>query len=166
MDYYTNLIHRYRNKGVLIDTNLLLVYCVGSFDPARILKFKRTLTFSIEDFYALEKAFEFFNIVVTTPHILTEVNNLSNQLPEGIKSGYFTKMCELISGLDEQFLAGSKICALEHFGKFGLTDSAILSLVKDKYLVLTDDFKLANYMQTMGLDVINFNHIRVMNWEV
>lgn len=164
MDYYVELLYRYRNKGVLIDTNLLLVYFVGCHDPSRILRFKRTLTFTTEDFYTLERAFNFFSKVVTTPNILTEVNSLSNQLPEEVKLSYYAKMAERIAGLEEHFQASEKICALEHFKKFGLTDSGIIELVKDKYLVLTDDFRLASYLEKVGIDTINFNHVRTSNW--
>lgn len=163
-DYYDELIHRYRHQGALIDTNLLLVYFVGCYDPSRVPKFKRTDTFTTEDFYILERVFNFFNRVVTTPNVLTEVNSLSNQLPEPFKTEYYAKMSEQISSLEEHYIASSKICSLEHFKKFGLTDSAIIDLVRDKYLVLTDDFKLANYLQSVSIDVINFNHIRPLNW--
>ena len=46
------------------------------------------------------------------------------------------------------------------FPRFGLTDTAILLAAKGKYLVLTDDFPLAQYLQTEAIDVINFNHVR------
>lgn len=166
MDYYLELLYRYRNKGLLIDANLLLVYVIGCYDPSRLLKFKRTLTFTVEDFHVLERAFRFFSKVITMPNILTEVNSLSNQLPEGIKSDYYTKAAEQIVGIEEHYKESSKVCALEHFRKFGLTDSGIIDLVKDKYLVLTDDFPLANYLQTVGIDVINFNHIRTVSWKL
>lgn len=163
-DYYTELFSRYRSKGVLIDTNLLLVYFIGKYDPSRIAKFKRTQTFTSEDFRLLESAFSFFGKIVTLPNILTEVSNLSNQLPENIKPDYYGQIGRIIANLEEHYLTSDKICSLAHFKQFGLTDSAIISLVKDKYLVLTDDFRLANYLESIGIDVINFNHIRTLNW--
>lgn len=166
MDYPVELLYRYRSKGILIDTNLLLVYFVGSYDPLLIPKFKRTLAFTIEDFYILKRAFEFFSKVVTTPNILTEVNSFSNQLSADIKPTYYAKMAERVSTLEEHYLTSNSICALEHFKKFGLTDSGLIDLVKDKYLALTDDFRLASYMQNVGIDVINFNHIRTLNWKL
>jgi rRNA-processing protein FCF1 len=165
MDYHVELLYRYRSKGILIDTNLLLVYFVGCYDPSRISKFKRTLTFTIEDFNILERAFRFFSKVVTTPNILTEVNSLSNQLPEEIKPDYYAKIATQITSLEEHYLVSSKICSLEHFKKFGLTDSGVIDLVKDKYLVLTSDFKLSSFLQNVGIDVVNFNHIRMSNWK-
>lgn len=164
MDYYVELLYRYRTKGVLIDTNLLLVFFIGLYDPTWVLRFKRTQTFTIEDVHTLKRAFEFFDKVVTTPNILTEVNSLSNQLPEKLKPGYYAKMAEHVAILEEHFQESTKICALDHFSRFGLTDSGIINLVKDKYLVLTDDLKLASYLEKVGIDVINFNHIRTMNW--
>ena len=103
--------------------------------------------------------------MVTTPNILTEVNSLSNQLPEKIKPDYYAKMAGHVAMLEEHFQASAKICALDHFSRFGLTDSGIISLVKDKYLVLTDDLKLASYLEKVGIDVLNFNHIRTVSWE-
>jgi hypothetical protein len=41
-----------------------------------------------------------------------------------------------------------------------ITDCGIATLAKNKYLVLTDDFKLANYLQKIEIDTINFNNIR------
>ncbi len=85
MEYLDTLLARYKSKGVVIDTNLLLLYFVGLYDPHRIQKFKRTMTFVLEDFYTLLSFFNYFDKVVTTPNILTEVNSLAGQLPNDIK---------------------------------------------------------------------------------
>ena len=159
-DYLRKLLNKYKNKGLLIDTNLLLVYFVGKYDVNLISKFKRTLTFTIDDFNKLQRIFIFFSKIVSTPNILTEVNSLSNQLPENVKLNYYLKMKEQIVKLDERFTESKRICELTHFPKFGLTDTGIIELVKDEYLVLTDDFRLANYLEKMKMDVINFNHLR------
>lgn len=159
-EYLRNLFSKYKNKGLLIDTNLLLVYFVGSYDTTLLAKFKRTLAFTEEDFQKLQRLFILFSKVVTTPNVLTEVNSLSNQLPEDIKLKYYLKMREQIVKLNEHFMESQKICELDYFIKFGLTDSGIIELVKDKYLVLTDDFRLANYLEKVKIDVINFNHLR------
>jgi rRNA-processing protein FCF1 len=159
-EYLKKLFYKYKNKGLLIDTNLLLVYFVGIYDRNLIGNFKRTITFTIEDFEKLQRAFIFFDRIVTTPNILTEVNSLSNQLPENIKLKYFDKIKEQISRLEESYVESKVICELTHFPKFGLTDTGIINLVKDNYLVLTDDFRLANYLEKIEVDVINFNRLR------
>jgi hypothetical protein len=164
MDYFEELLYRYQSKGLLIDTNLLLVYFVGSYDPDRIPRFKRTKIFTVEDFYTLLRVFKFFTKIVTTPNILTEVSNLSNQLPEDIKPLYYSEFAKQLATIEEQYTASIKISTLGHFKKFGLTDSGVIDLVKNKYLVLTDDLKLASYLQNVGTDVLNFNNIRTLNW--
>lgn len=164
MQHLERLLNIYRNKGVLIDTNLLLLYFVGMYDPDRISKFKRTIAFTVEDFEILLWFFNFFQKVVTTPNILTEVNSLSNQLPDDLKPSYYPEFAIRITSLEEHYTESVKLSSQAHFNKFGLTDSGIIDLVQGKYLVLTDDFKLSNYLQTNNIDVINFNHIRTLNW--
>ena len=41
----------------------------------------------------------------------------------------------------------------------------IISLARDRYLVLTDDLRLAHYLQKIGIDTVNFNNIRVYGWK-
>ena len=36
------LIRKHRGGGLIVDTNLLLLYLVGKTNPSRISKFKRT----------------------------------------------------------------------------------------------------------------------------
>lgn len=161
LDY---LLARYKSKGVLIDTNLLLLYFIGMYDPRYVPKFKRTRTFAVEDFFTLLRFFEYFSKVVTTPNILTEVNSLANQLPSDVKLAFYPIFATQIAALDEQYIESSKISSTTHFLKLGLTDTGILNLPKDQHLVLTDDFPLAGHLDKQGIDVINFNHVRTMNW--
>ncbi|WP_335930726.1 hypothetical protein [Nostoc sp.] len=65
--------------------------------------------------------------------------------------------------MDEYYIKSLDAVNTENFVKFGLTDSGILTLSKAKYLVLTDDLKLASYLQSVEVDVINFNNIRILN---
>ena len=90
MEHINELVVRYQNKGLLIDTNLLLLYFIGAYDPTRIPKFKRTMAFTIDEFWFLVKFLGVFNKLVTTPNVLTEVSNLSGQLAENLRFFYLT----------------------------------------------------------------------------
>ena len=136
MEQIARLLSKYRNKGALIDSNLLLVYCVGIYDPARIARFKRTAAFTAEDFELLTHFFAFFEKIVTTPNILTEVSSLSNQFSEDIKVTYYPEFAKQIALLDEHYLPSTDISALASFYRLGLTDLGIANLVRDNYLVL------------------------------
>ncbi|HEX6623904.1 MAG TPA: PIN domain-containing protein [Pyrinomonadaceae bacterium] len=166
MNYLDDLLSSYRNKGVLVDTNLLLVYFVGLYDPDRIKRFNRTAAFTVEDFELLCQLLAFFNKVVTTPNILTEVNSLSNKLPDDLKPTFYPVFAQRLAVLEEHYVESKTASSHEYFDRFGLTDSGIISLVQGNYLVLTDDFKLAGYLQKINVDVINFNHIRSINWNI
>ena len=44
-NYLDSLFARYRQKGILVDTNILLLLFVGSVNRKRISQFKRTQQF-------------------------------------------------------------------------------------------------------------------------
>jgi hypothetical protein len=164
MEFVIDMIGRYKSKGLLVDANLLLLYFVGLYDQERIPRFKRTLTFTIDEFVLLAAILDSFDKVITTPNILTEVSNLSSQLPTKLRTDFYGDFAARIPVFEEHYTASGTISASTHFSKFGLTDSGIVDMVKDKYLVLTDDLKLFGYLQNLGIDAINFNHIRSLAW--
>ena len=164
MEYINQLIMSYKPKGLLVDTNLLLLYFIGAYDPERISRFKRTMAFTIDEFLLLAMFLGLFEKIITTPNILTEVSNLSGQLPENLRAFFWEDFAGRMIDLQESYTPSTTISASPHFTKFGLTDSGIVGLVKHKYLVLTDDLKLAAYLQNLDIDVINFNHIRAIAW--
>jgi hypothetical protein len=69
-----------------------------------------------------------------------------------------------ISRLNEQYVSSQGIAAQEYFVRFGLTDTGIVEAAKGRYLVLTDDLRLAVQLQALGVDTVNFNNIRTINW--
>jgi rRNA-processing protein FCF1 len=163
-DYFQEVLTKYKNKGILIDTNILLLWIVGTVNRKRIASFKRTQQFVIEDFDLLLGIIAYFNQVITTPNIMTEVNSLINQLGEPERSQALAIFAQGISSLNEIYLESQEIVKEEVFIKFGLTDCGILKISPHQCLVLTDDLKLAHYLMNKGIDAINFNNIRVYGW--
>jgi hypothetical protein len=164
MEYLNELVDRYKSKGLLIDTNLLLLYFIGTYDPDRIPKFKRTMVFTVDEFWLLVGFLDVFDKLVSTPNVLTEVSHLSGQLAESLRTPFYSDFASRIPLLEEHYVQSAGASSLAHFNKFGLTDSGIVQLVKDNYLVLTDDLNLVGYLQNQAIDVINFNHIRSLAW--
>jgi rRNA-processing protein FCF1 len=163
-NHIEELILRYKNSGILIDTNILLCYLVGLLDTNKIPSFKRTAQFVQEDFKLLCTLVGYFKQIVTTPNILAEVNSLSQQLREPDRTRLFEIFSRQIQVLDEHYVESRIASERQEFTRVGLTDSGIISLSPGKYLVLTDDFRLTNFLSKNGVDVINFNHIRVAGW--
>jgi rRNA-processing protein FCF1 len=160
-----DLLPTYRQKGVLVDTNILLLYVIGSLDEKLLLRHKRTQQFTIEDYRLLNDLLAAFDRVVTSPGVLTEVSNLSGQIDAKTRTLCLRHLAEVIQPLHEVHLESRSVADAEHFSNLGLSDSAIIEIARGSYLVLTDDFTLAQFLAHNNVDVINFNHLRILGWE-
>jgi hypothetical protein len=158
IDYFGQLIQRYSKHGIIIDTNILLLFFIGNS------KHRRTSQYLPTDYDLLLKFLKRFqNRIVTTPNILTEVSNLLGNCSTPDQKKLWSEFTSKISVLGEKYLVSQLISQTPMFSKFGLTDSAIIELVKEKYLVLTDDAMLFQYLEKSRIDVINFTHLRASN---
>lgn len=157
-------LKKYKQKGVLIDANLLLLWFVGSVNRDRIEKFERTQNYNSEDFDLLSKILVYFDKVVTTPNILTEVNSLLGKLRDPEYSKCLAFFANAVTILEEHYVDSQTVVQVNKFTTFGLTDCGIVNLARNKYLVLTDDLRLAVYLQKLGIDTVNFNNIRPLGW--
>ena len=160
MSQIQSLVARYRRSGLLIDTNLLLLWFVGQVDLTMIGKHKRTRSYSREDFKLLARFISDFETIVPTPSILTEVSNLISQSEDPRQGQFIAAVAEMIGGFAEIYRYSSEIAELPNFRRLGLTDTGIGLVAGNKDLVLTDDFLLAAHLASMSVDCINFNHIR------
>ena len=152
------IFNQFRGKRVLLDTNLLLLFLIGSFERTRIGRFKRTAGFSEKDFDILAALVASFQVIVTTPHVLTEVSNLANSLPEHLKTLWAEHFALRAATLTEIFEPAVEVMREESFLAFGLTDAAIHRVSTDT-LVLTEDFRLSGYLISQGVAVLNFNEL-------
>jgi len=153
------LAQKYRNKGVLIDTNLLLLVAVGTYERAIIPKFKRTAQYTAEDFDLVVALLRFFKTKITTPNILTEVDNLARQLPETSYNAISDVLRNLITVTFEKYIPSNQASQSNLYPALGLTDSITFEY-PDEILIITDDFHLYNRLNKNNRDAININHIR------
>lgn len=164
MSYVDSMISKYSNKGILVDTNLLLLLITGLFDKNYIQQFKRTDKYSIEDFEVVSEIILKFSSIIITPHILAELSNLSSQMKNLEKS--FIQVIEIIKNSQEVYIQKDDLLSHDKFIlKFGFTDISILEgALKYKLLVFTDDANLNSILQHKGVDTINLNYIRTVKW--
>lgn len=158
------LIKKYRGKGVLVDTNLLLLYVVGQYDTSRITQFKRTSQFSVDDYHLLCRVIGGFATRAATPNVLTEVSNLAAQLGEPARHNCLRQFSTQIPMLDERYIESRDAATHDRFAEIGLTDAALWLAASTGLLVVTDDFRLYGLLTSQGIDAINFNHIRTYYW--
>src|SRR5687768_2013739 len=151
-DPLEEMLNRHLNRSILIDTNILLLLFIGGFDRGLIGSFKRTATYTAEDFDLLLNLLALIPNVVTTPHVLAEVNSLSGQLGEPKRSEYFHFFAERLQLLEERHVPSGEAAKSEWFSKIGLTDSAILAAAAEGLLILTDDFRFGHFLSAAEVD--------------
>lgn len=161
------LLRRYRSKGVVLDSNLLVLLLVGLANPGLIRDFKRTRNqgFTEREFSILESMVRGFSRLICTPHILTETSNFIFQLPDQNLQCALEIAANNIQAFKERRPEARKLVRSGGFFNFGLTDSAILDLPPRRYLVLSVDAALVIALNKQGVDAVNFNHLRQLSWQ-
>lgn len=153
-----DLVSSDRRQGVILDTNLLILLWVGRWHESAISKHKRTAAFEISDYQLLERLLQLFGRIVVTPCVLTEASNLVRQ---GGKARELTGSIQVdFETFDERYLPSSVVSRSAAFVPLGLTDAGIVELARDRWLVVTVDVGLVRFLESQGLDVLNFNHLR------
>lgn len=147
-------------RGVVIDTNLMLLLVVGSYKRTRIETFKRTRKYTDADFDVLLELISPFSRRIATPNILTEVDNLVRQAPEREHADIAKAFTNILTHFAEIYRPSHGFIGTPIYIKTGLTDAILVSLAEE-HLILTDDFPLANRLERIGRAVINFNHLRL-----
>ena len=142
---------------ILIDTNVLMLLIIGSWDREQIQAHRRTETFTSSDFDLLQAELRRYHRVVTTPSVLTETSNLmENDFHETIAATLIsvcTPFIEIIRPKEELLRAHA-------FGRLGFADMSVLAALSDEVVLLTDDVDL--YLEALyeGFQATNFNHLR------
>lgn len=156
-------IKKYRTKGIIVDTNLLLLALIGG--TSSIVEFKRTKGYTAQDYQLLLNVMDQFEKLISTPHILAEVSNLTNGLYGSQLFDFYATLKHSLSSLIEIHSPALHISRDYELSPYGLTDVGIIATAKNNYLVLTDDLRVAGFAHQHCVDVVNFNHIREASWE-
>lgn len=152
--------------GLLIDTNLLVLFVVGSVNRDRIESFKRTRQYSKADYQLLLQVLDAFKPLYTLAHIMAEVSNLTDLTgPERLKARHVLK--ETLTILREPEMPSVRAAQSAPYESLGLVDAAIAALAREyKCAVLTDDLDLYLALSREGMAVLNFTHLRERFWGV
>jgi hypothetical protein len=132
------LIRKHKGRGVLVDSNLLVLFLVGSVNRKRVQVFKRTRDFSLDEFDVLKALISHFGLpVIVTPHVLSQVSDLADL--DGPDFGSIRiALKELVENSHEHY------------------DPAKL-LISNQ--ILTVDLNLHIALEKLGIESINFRHV-------
>ena len=156
------LLHGARQRSLLLDSNLLLLWLTAKYDMRLLGTFKRVQMFTQDDAVLLAWVVDQFGAVVTTAHVVTEASNLGNSLSSYTRNGWFKALAELCLTLSEDTPPLTSLALKDEFIQFGITDCA-LSSSSAKYQVLTTDYRLSRALDPTGQSVLNFADLRKMS---
>ena len=159
-------IRVHRDDGILLDTNVLLLFLIAQFDPTYIGR-KRLNAYTLEDAQLLSCFVGKFSRILTTSHILTETSNLAAQMLTGqIKDEFFDRLFPLFCSAQEDAFHQCFIEVADVdkaiFVRLGLTDAGVVAAINTntKRLLLTDDLNLHLAAIGEGAPSIKFTHMR------
>lgn len=156
-EYLLKLIQKYKQKGILVDTNLILLYLVGSFDIYLIREFSRTAMFTEDDFQRVSKFIDYFDVKIIVPHVLTEVSDFIDN-----RQSLQAVLKIFIENTKEIFIESIELSKKDTFLKFGLADTSVTYSAKDNYLIFTDDRPLYGFLINSQIDAVNLDQIRMI----
>ena len=150
-----------KNKGILLDTNLLTALLIGSIGKGEVERSKRTRQFTTNDVAELHKIAARFGWICTTPHVIAEVSNLLGWLDDKRKSAASRLLAAYVRNAKEVHIEAAEIVRTPVYCQLGITDAGLVILAKkEKCTVFTADLPLYHYAANLGVEIINFNHIR------
>lgn len=153
---------------LILDTPILLLFLVGSYDSDYIKNFKRTQKYTTQDYQKIKRIINQFEKVYITPQILAEISNLSFEIDSNRLGLYMKNLINQLRSYSEKYI--SMTILLEKYdllSKIGFTDLATLEAAnKQDFYILTDDFPLSQRARKLGYQALNFTQLRGYEWSL
>ncbi|MDR3555733.1 MAG: PIN domain-containing protein [Syntrophobacteraceae bacterium] len=145
---------------LIVDTNLLVLFVVGTTDRNLIARHKRLKAFSDDDFDLLCEIIACSRQVFVTPNTVSETSNLLGHIDEPARTRIFETFRVLLLTTPEEYVESGIACNAREFLRLGITDSALLHIADESRTILTTDLDLYLSALSRGLVAHNFNHLR------
>jgi predicted nucleic acid-binding protein len=154
------------STGLFVDTNLLVLFAVGTVNRNRIETFKRTRQYTKSDYDLLVRVLSRFEPLYTVAHVLAEVSNLTDlPAPERVQARRVLK--KTISSLNEAEMSSARAAEDRLYQDLGLVDAAIGAVARvHNCSVLTDDLDLYLRLIHEKVKAYNFTHLRAHAWGI
>lgn len=153
-------MYNVKAETLIIDTNLLVLFVVGSASRDYIEKHKRLSEFAVADFDELVKLVRSADAVFVTPNTLTETSNLIGYIADPAKTHIYQVFRGLVNEAAERYVPSAAASRQSEFVRLGLADTVVLESLTNEAVVLTTDFDLYSAALQRGRQAVNFNHLR------
>ncbi len=155
-----DLIRKHGKQGVFLDTNLLVMFLIGTYDKTLVPRFKRTSMYTTEDFEWLDTYVSRFSKIIVTPQVMAEAWNFVEKLGKEIEQ-FLNVVLPKLFLFDEEYVDKDTVLQAKGFCYVGVTDMSVIQAgVNLKCLVITDDLRAFSYFCQFGVTTININHLR------
>jgi hypothetical protein len=150
---------RRQQGGVLLDTNILLLFLMMAAEREYVFEWKRTERFTPDHVAAMDLLLSASPRLVTTPHILTEVTDLATGIRSDLRAKFAEAVQTFVRVAKERYVDSRVLSKDTAFVRLGLADVAQLLLpARARPLIVTDDAKLFLELEQRELPRWNINH--------
>jgi hypothetical protein len=137
--------------SIALDSNLLVLFCLGQASERYIGAHERIEAYSNIDFKDLLDFVSGFDVILSTPYALAEVSNLLNISKKRTKDRRVIRAFKFLIDLIEEISVSSRtVVARDEFSSFGVTDTAWLEYLGPNTIFLSADESLVNYAKAQG----------------
>ena len=143
-------------RDVIIDTNIFILFLVGQINENRIKNYMRNSLYTKEDYYFLLSVLADYDRIITSPNILTEVDNILNRIGGEDKYKYLVLAKTMYKQTIEKYIKTEKITQNWYFDSLGITDSSILMMAKDCELLISGDSSLCDHAKSLNIKTFDF----------
>jgi hypothetical protein len=143
-------------RDVIIDTNIFILFLAGQINENRIENYTRNSLYTKEDYYFLLNILSNFDRIITSPNILTEVDNILNRITGEDKYRYLLLVKTIYKQTIEKYIKTETVSQNWFFGALGITDSAILMMAKESELLISGDSSLCDYAKSLNIKTFDF----------
>ena len=141
---------------VIIDTNIFILFLVGQINENKIENYTRNSIYSKEDYYFLLDILSKYDRIITSPNILTEVDNILNRINGEDKYRYLALVKNIYKQTIEKYLETERVSQNWFFDILGITDSAIIIMAKECDLLISGDSTLCDYAKSLDIKTFDF----------
>jgi hypothetical protein len=143
-------------REVIIDSNIFILFLAGQINENKIERYTRNSLYTKDDYYFLLNILADYDKIITSPNILTEVDNILNRITGEDKYKYLVLAKTIYKQTIEKYIETEIVAQNWFFDSLGITDASILMMAKDCELLISGDSSLCDYAKSLDIKTFDF----------
>ena len=91
-------------RDVIVDSNIFILFLAGQINENKIERYTRNSLYTREDYYFLINILSNYDRIITSPNILTEVDNILNRITGEDKYKYLLLVKSIYKQTIEKYI--------------------------------------------------------------